>query len=84
MSITIVFKGPLISRFGKEKIEVNSNSSLEDILFKIDNENTIVSKDKKIKAGYIILINGKDYRLSNTSQLKDGDIIEILPVNHGG
>jgi hypothetical protein len=55
MSITIVFKGPLISRFGKEKIEVNSNSSLEDILFKIDNENVIISKDKKIKAGYIIL-----------------------------
>ncbi|MFP3064920.1 MAG: MoaD/ThiS family protein [Sulfolobus sp.] len=84
MSITIVFKGPLISRFGKEKIEVNSNSSLEDILFKIDNENIIISKDKKIKAGYIILINGKDYRLSNASQLKDGDIIEILPINHGG
>jgi len=81
--ITVIFKGPLANSF-KDKIELsNSYSNIYDLLREIDTKG-ILTNNRKIKSGYIILINGKDYRLLENKKISDGDIIEIIPINHGG
>ena len=82
--ITIIFKGPLANSFEKDKIELsNSYSSIYDLLREIDTKGILISNGR-IKSGYIILINGRDYRLLENKKISDGDIIEIIPINHGG
>lgn len=81
--VYVVFKGPLISYFKTEKIYLDKYySSITDLLNEID-KNNILSYNGKLKSGYIILINGKDYRLINKHIEKD-DLVEIIPINHGG
>jgi len=82
--VNVIFKGPLATSFGKEKISLpNSYSNIYDLLNDID-INGILVNNGRIKSGYIILINGKDYRLLENKEIDDNDVIEIIPINHGG
>jgi molybdopterin converting factor small subunit len=87
MNLIIIFRGPLAITLGNEKIEYKGEEkSIIEIIKKLDNNKGILYdyKSKNVKSGYIILINGKDYRLLEDNKIKDGDIIEIIPINHGG
>ncbi|MEM3759398.1 MAG: hypothetical protein QXV70_07160 [Saccharolobus sp.] len=44
----------------------------------------MLNHKNEVKPGIIILINGKDWKLYDNLNIKDNDIIEIIPVNHGG
>ena len=82
--VNIIFKGPLANSFGKEKISLPSSySSIYELLKDIDINGILISNGR-IKSGYIILINGKDYRLFKNIRINDNDTIEIIPINHGG
>ena len=82
--VTVIFKGPLVNSFRKEKINLhNSYFSIYELLKDID-INGILINNGRIKPGYIILINGKDYRLLKDKRINDNDIVEIIPINHGG
>ncbi len=82
--IKIVLKGPLVSQIGKREIEINA-SSIFEALSSIDNgRGILIDINNKIRAGYIILVNGKDWRMLESYSLQPNDIIEIIPVNHGG
>ncbi|MBB5253129.1 MoaD/ThiS family protein [Sulfurisphaera ohwakuensis] len=81
--VNIIFKGPLVNYFGTDRIILkNSYNNIIDLIKEID-KNDIISHDGKIRAGYIILINGRDYRIYN-KQLGENDTVEIIPINHGG
>ena len=83
--VTIIFRGPLANSFEKDKIALsNSYSSIYDLLKQIDTKGILINNDGRIKSGYIILINGKDYRLLENKKINEGDVIEIIPINHGG
>lgn len=82
--VTVIFKGPLANSFGKEKINLpNSYFRIYDLLTDIDKGKILINNDR-IKPGYIILINGKDYRLFENKKINDNDVVEIIPINHGG
>ncbi|AHC51056.1 hypothetical protein SUSAZ_03025 [Sulfolobus acidocaldarius SUSAZ] len=84
MSVKIRLKGPLATRLGRDEFVVSlKTDNLLDILKELDKEEKLLINGNKIRSGYILLINGVDYRLLN-SKLKDGDIVDILPINHGG
>lgn len=81
--VNVIFKGPLATYFGTEKITIDKPySSIIELLKEIDSKKIIVDNGK-IKPGFIILVNGKDYRLLN-GKLDINSTIEIIPINHGG
>lgn len=82
----VIFRGPLVSYFGTEKITLsNSYSNIYDLIKDLDKKGIIIDSDgDKIKPGYIILINGKDYRLFSNREIGIADSVEIIPINHGG
>ncbi|BFH73353.1 hypothetical protein SJAV_12970 [Sulfurisphaera javensis] len=81
--VSVIFKGPLVSYFGSDKVILNkSYSNINELINEIDKNGMITIKGK-IKSGYIILVNGKDYRLFN-GIISDQDTVEIIPINHGG
>lgn len=48
-------------------------------------EHHIITNNGRIRPGYLILLNGKDVRLyGELLLLKESDIVEVIPVNHGG
>ncbi|BDC19277.1 ubiquitin [Acidianus sp. HS-5] len=77
----VVFFGPLVQVFNKKEIEIKGNNILE-ILRSVDKAGIIIDKDE-IKPGYIILVNGVDWRIIGNN-VSDNDIIQIIPINHGG
>ncbi|BCU70584.1 MoaD/ThiS family protein [Stygiolobus caldivivus] len=86
MPLTVVLRGPLVTTYGFEKITYDGEYTIQEIIKKIDNNKNIIYDNKvgNIKSGYIILVNGKDYRLLKNHVIKDNDLIEIIPINHGG
>lgn len=78
----VVLKGPLSNIFGREEIEINSNNLIE-LLSRLD-ERSIIIAGSKVRPGYLILVNGVDFRLLSDLHIRDTDVVEILPVNHGG
>ncbi|EHP69489.1 MAG: ubiquitin [Metallosphaera yellowstonensis] len=80
--VKVILRGPLSNVFGKEEIKVDADNLLT-LLYKLDRGSVIIS-NSKIRSGYIILVNGVDFRLLGDLSVKDTDVIEILPVNHGG
>ncbi|AAY80053.1 MoaD/ThiS family protein [Sulfolobus acidocaldarius] len=84
MSVKIRLKGPLATRLGRDEFVISLKAdNLLDILKELDKEEKLLINGNKIRSGYILLINGIDYRLLN-GKLKDGDVVDILPINHGG
>jgi len=80
----VILKGPLDSQLNCREIDV-SDKELFNVLLKIDGEkHLILNHNNQIKSGILILINGKDWRLYNDQFLNENDIIEIIPINHGG
>ncbi|MEM1629775.1 MAG: MoaD/ThiS family protein [Saccharolobus sp.] len=80
----IILRGPLITQFNRKEIELDGENIFE-ILSKLDNNRKYILNNKnEVKPGIIILINGKDWKLYDNLNIKDNDIIEIIPVNHGG
>ncbi|AAK40623.1 hypothetical protein SULI_06450 [Saccharolobus solfataricus] len=80
----VILKGPLISQFNFREIYVNDRELLR-VLVKIDSKkHLILNESNQLKSGILILINGKDWRLYRNQLLNDNDIIEIIPINHGG
>lgn len=79
--VIVNFHGPLIQKYGTNSINVNNVKSIYEILKNLG----IVNSDRKTSAfaGYIILVNGKDWRLYNV-ELNEKDVIDIIPINHGG
>ncbi|BCS91947.1 hypothetical protein L3N51_00171 [Metallosphaera sp. J1] len=80
--VKVLLRGPLVSIFNKSEFLVDGDDLLS-VLSKIDNRGIIVN-DGKIKPGYLILVNGADFRLLKSSSLKDSDTVDIIPINHGG
>ncbi|MCY0849866.1 ubiquitin [Sulfuracidifex metallicus] len=81
--VKVVLRGPLVSVFNSNEFLVKGGSSLISTLSKIDKREIIVS-DGRIKPGYLILINGTDFRLLKKDVLEDSDTVDIIPINHGG
>ncbi|WP_338600054.1 hypothetical protein V6M85_11195 [Sulfolobus tengchongensis] len=82
--VRIILKGPLVSQFNYKEITINDNN-LFNVLSKIDGKkHLILNQHNQIKSGILVLINGKDWRLCDLQKLSDDDVIEIIPVNHGG
>lgn len=80
----VILKGPLVAQLNFKEAIV-SGRSLFEILSKIDgNRNIILANNYKIKPGILILVNGKDWRISKLDEIREEDIIEIIPINHGG
>ncbi|MDT7862031.1 MAG: hypothetical protein RRA45_07445 [Saccharolobus sp.] len=80
----VILKGPLVTQLNFKEAIV-SGRSLFEILSKIDgNRNVILTNNYKIKPGILILVNGKDWRISKLDEIREEDIIEIIPINHGG
>lgn len=59
--VKVVLRGPLVSIFSGNEFSVKGDN-LISILSKIDKRGIIVS-DGRIKPGYLILVNGMDFRL---------------------
>ncbi len=78
----VLFFGPLVQAFNKKEIEIKGVNSIIEILRNIDKSGIIIDKDN-IKPGYIILVNGVDWRIRGNA-VSDNDVIQIIPVNHGG
>lgn len=79
--VKIIFHGPLVQRFGNT-MEITNVSSIDDIIKKLNLNNTEQEAASTI-SGYIILVNGKDWRIYNNN-LKNSDVIDLIPINHGG
>ncbi len=80
--VKVVLRGPLVSIFSGNEFSVKGDN-LISILSKIDKRGIIVS-DGRIKPGYLILVNGTDFRLLKKEVLEDSDTVDIIPINHGG
>ncbi|EZQ03043.1 hypothetical protein CM19_09370 [Candidatus Acidianus copahuensis] len=76
----IILLGPLSNQLGFKEKDVDG-SDIIDIISKVDRKG-IILQNGKIKPGYIILINGVDLRIK--SKVSDGDVIYVVPINHGG
>jgi|BEDMetMinimDraft_2_1075160.scaffolds.fasta_scaffold08211_3 molybdopterin synthase sulfur carrier subunit len=79
--VRLVFKGPLSQEVGPT-LDIEGGGNLTAILKKTGKEHLLL-KDGKPRPGVIILVNGKDWRLTSNI-LSPEDTVEIIPVNHGG
>ena len=92
MIITFRFRGPLANQMDSDtiQIEITEKSDLGELLVKLISENDSV-KDvwktpEQMDAENLMLCNEVDIGLLRglKSELKDGDILVILPLVHGG
>lgn len=91
--ITLRFFGQLRLKVGVERIEVPVNqeislkSLIKSLAQKYPRVNALLDeRGENIKQVFLIFINGVDSALlggSNTI-LKPGDIIDLVPISHGG
>ncbi|MEM0064712.1 MAG: ubiquitin [Metallosphaera sp.] len=80
--VKVILRGPLSNTFGQSIFLVNDDN-LISVLKNFDKFGLIIDQGK-VKPGYIVLVNGKDSRLLDTVTLGDSDVVEIIPINHGG
>ncbi|AWR97239.1 ubiquitin [Acidianus sulfidivorans JP7] len=78
----VILLGPLSQVFGFREKEIQGDN-LIDILHDVDCGRQILLDGNKIKSGFIVLIDGVDWRLHG-NLVKNDSIISIIPVNHGG
>ncbi len=91
--ITLRFFGQLRLKVGTERIEVpiNQEISLKGLIKSLAHEDSRINvlldeRGEDIKQVFLIFINGVDSALlggSNTI-LKPGDIVDWVPISHGG
>ncbi|BBD71615.1 hypothetical protein HS1genome_0004 [Sulfodiicoccus acidiphilus] len=79
--VEVRFKGPLSQFFGAS-VSVQDCGEVSELLAKLDKGGTL-TKEGKIRPGLLVLINGKDWRL-HLGPVGLTDIVEVIPVNHGG
>jgi molybdopterin converting factor small subunit len=92
MSVTIQFRGPITNLLntGTYNVEIDDSASLHGILV------ALLEKEQEIRETWsdpealdretMILVNEVDVGLTGSlaTPLKDGDVLEILPLVHGG
>jgi len=79
--VRLVFKGPLSQEVGPT-LDIEGGGNLTAILKKLE-RSTYCLRMGNQGLGVIILVNGKDWRLTSNI-LSPEDTVEIIPVNHGG
>lgn len=81
----VTFLGNLRNIYGEE-IETKSEGDIFSILDEIDRTGHFFDKgQKKVRPGFIVLVNGIDMRLLRDGNIvKSDDKIEVIPINHGG
>ena len=92
MRIKVRFRGPLANQMDSDTIqmEIAENVNLHELLLKLISENNGVQSvwqtPEQMDAENLMLCNEVDIGLSGglKSGLKDGDVLVILPLVHGG
>jgi molybdopterin converting factor small subunit len=81
----VILKGFLKNILGKNEIEAES-SDIFSLITELNLEKILINDRKRLKGGFLILLNGRDIRLYDINKIKfnKNDIIEIIPINHGG
>ena len=91
--VTVRFLGQLKHRVGIDevKVHVSGGLSLRDLFRKLAKENlrfqTLLDEEGEgIKPVFLIFINGVDSALlkGSNSALKPGDVVDVVPISHGG
>ena len=91
--VTLRFFGQLRIKTGSEKIKISLSEeiSLMNLLKLLASENPginalLVEGGEEIRPTYLIFINGVDSALLGgmNSVLKPGDIVDVVPISHGG
>lgn len=77
----VVLLGPLIQIYGFKEEEF-SGENIFEIISKFDSKQIILS-NHQIKPGFIILVDGVDWRIRG-SNVNKNSTITIIPINHGG
>ena len=85
INIKINFTGGFSTDLKKREITLN----IENDIYKINRKIGEIIQDKKgNKTNYVLLVNGISYSLNkkdrHIEQLKDGDILTVVPVVAGG
>ena len=92
MKITIRFRGPIAREIegGIVEVELEKSSTLRNLFSKILEQNSYLQsvwrKPAEIDRDSMILYNDVDIGVTGglETTLKDGDILTILPLVHGG
>ena len=92
MKITVRFRGPIAREIenGTLKMEIENGLTLNDLFAKIIEQNSylqsIWKKPAEIDRDSMILCNEVDIGITGglNTALKDGDILTIVPLVHGG
>ena len=91
MIVTVRFRGPLANQMeaGTDQIEIAEGSTLRELMVRLldnDTVNGIWKTPEQIDRDTLILCNEADIGLTGglETELKDGDILVILPLVHGG
>ncbi len=80
---------PLDKEVGSKEINVSmkENTTVFDILNKLSLEYKVrLVIDNDLNPGYLVLLNDKDINVLEglKTKVKNGDILIIIPVSHGG
>lgn len=80
---------PLDKEVGSKEINVSmkENTTVFDILNKLSLEYKVrLVIDNDLNPGYLVLLNDKDINVLEglKTKVKNGDILVIIPVSHGG
>ena len=72
-------------RWKTREINLNKSSAdLFDVLNELPDLKKYVIEDRKIREGFMILINGINIKFLSDLKIKDGDEIDIFPPGGGG
>ncbi|MEM0043649.1 MAG: KEOPS complex subunit Cgi121 [Sulfolobales archaeon] len=88
--IKVRFLGSLALILGREEsYTFNERISLRKLLLEILSSrrefSRAVNNDGSPRPGYLVFVNEVDYQIQGLDQeLRDGDIVTIMPVSHGG
>lgn len=77
----VILLGPLIQIYGFKEQEFHGKSLIE--IISIFDKNQIITNNNQIKPGFIILVDGIDWRIKG-DRIEDSSVVTIIPVNHGG
>ena len=92
MKVSVHFRGPIAREIenGTLEMEIENGLTLNDLFVKIIEQNSylqsIWKEPKEIDRDSMILCNEVDIGVTGgfNTTLKDGDILTILPLVHGG
>lgn len=78
----VILLGPLVHVYGFREKEF-SGEDLFEILSKFDTNHVIINNNTQVKPGFLVLIDGVDWRIRGT-KVNENNVITIIPINHGG